>query len=113
VNSDTYGRAVKNSVLLKGWVYDYDNVVTLNVYVDGVLDGSLTGKNPHLNMYRPDLIKKYPFYPYNLLLYTGFEYTLDTTKYVDGIHQIVLETVDNAGFHNYWVQRPLVFDNPN
>lgn len=106
-------QSLKGSVLLKGWVYDYNDVVTLNVYVDGVLDGSLTGGNPKLHMYRPDLLKRYPFYPYNLLSYTGFEYTLDTTKYVDGIHQLVLETVDNAGFHNYWVQRPLVFDNLN
>ena len=104
---------LKGSVLLKGWVYDYDNVVTLNVYVDGVLDGNLTGSSPYLHMPRPDIVKKYPFYPHNLLLNTGFEYTLDTTKYVDGVHQIVLETVDLAGLHNYWVQRPFVFNNAN
>ncbi|HVN33596.1 MAG TPA: hypothetical protein VMT45_16580 [Thermoanaerobaculaceae bacterium] len=100
------------SALLKGWVYDDNYVVTLNVYVDGVLDGSLTGSNPNLHMARPDLSKKYPFY-YNLLAYSGFQYTLDTTKYVDGIHQIVLETVDQTASHNYFVQRALVFNNAN
>ncbi len=41
------------------------------------------------------------------------EYTLDTTKYVDGVHQLVIETVDYGGSDNYWVQRPLVFNNLN
>jgi hypothetical protein len=100
------------SALLKGWVYDDNYVVTLNVYVDGVLDGSLTGTNPNLHMLRTDLIKKYPFY-YTLLQHSGFQYTLDTTKYVDGVHQIVFETVDQIGFHNYFAQRAVVFDNSN
>jgi hypothetical protein len=66
-----------------------------------------------LNLPRTDLALRYPFYPTGLLANTGFEYTLDTTKYVDGVHQIVLETVDLAGLHNYWVQRAVVFDNLN
>jgi hypothetical protein len=103
---------LQGSVLLKGWVYDDNYVVTLNVYVDGVLDGSLTGTDPNLHMVRPDLSHKYPFY-YSLLQYSGFQYTLDTSKYVDGVHQIVLETVDQVGSRNYFVQRAVVFDNPN
>jgi len=105
-------QSLAGSVFLKGWVYDDNYVVTLNVYVDGVLDGTLTGINPNLHMARPDLSKKYPYY-YNLLAYSGFQYTLDTTKYVDGVHQVVLETVDQVGYHNYFVQRALVFNNPN
>jgi hypothetical protein len=99
--------------ILKGWVYDVDSVVTLNVYVDGVLDGSLTGSDPNLHIERHDLVLKYPFYPPSFLAYSGFLYSLDTTKYVDGVHQVVLETVDLGGQHNYWAQRPLVFNNPN
>jgi hypothetical protein len=106
--------SLMGNVVLQGWVYDYDQVQRLNVYVDGVLDGSLiAGAGVKLNLPRPDLAKRYPFYPFGLLANTGFEYTLDTTKYVDGVHQIVLETVDLAGLHNYWVQRAEVFDNAN
>jgi hypothetical protein len=105
--------SVSGSAVLKGWVYDDNYVVTLNVYVDGVLDGSLSGVNPNLHMLRTDLPKRYPFYPANLLLHSGFQYTLDTTKYVDGVHQIVFETVDQIGMHNYFAQRALVFDNAN
>ena len=104
---------IMGSQLVKGWVYDFNNVIKLNFYVDGVLDGSLSAPNPNLNMYRPDVQAKYPFYPYNLLLYTGFQYTLDTTKYVDGVHQLVIQSVDYNGGTNYWVQRPLVFNNLN
>ncbi len=106
-------QSTKGIQILKGWVYDFETVVTLNVYVDGVLDGSLVGSDPNLHIYRPDLLIKYPFYPRNILENSGFQYSLDTTKYVDGIHQIVLETVDMAGLHNYWVQRALVFNNAN
>ncbi len=101
------------SQLVKGWVYDYNVLVKLNFYVDGVLDGSLTTPNVNLNMYRPDVQAKYPFYPPNLLLYSGFQYTLDTTKYVDGVHQLVIQTVDQGGQTNFWVQRPIVFNNLN
>jgi hypothetical protein len=106
-------QAMTGTEILKGWVYDVDGVVTLNVYVDGVLDGSLTGTDPNLHVQRDDLVLKYPFYPPSFLQYSGFLYSLDTTKYVDGVHQLVLETVDLSSQHNYWVQRPVVFNNVN
>ncbi len=99
---------------LQGWVIEYPwGVAQLNFYVDGVLDGSLTAPNPNLNMARPDLLVAYPWLPYPKPCYAGFEYSLDTTKYVDGVHQLVIEAVDMGHGHNYWIQRPLVFDNPN
>jgi N-acetylmuramoyl-L-alanine amidase len=99
--------------LVRGWVFDVNNaVVKLNFYIDGVLDGSLVAPNANLHIYRPDVQAKYPFLPYNVLN-SGFQYTLDTTKYVDGVHQLVIQTVDGGGQSNYWVQRPLVFNNLN
>jgi len=97
---------------VSGWVYAYLGIRQLNFYVDGVLDGSLVSPNPNLNIYRPDLQTRYPWY-YNLLLHSGFQYSLDTTKYVDGIHQLVVESIDNGGAHNLWVQRPVSFNNLN
>ncbi len=102
---------MKGTYLVTGWVWDYQNVVSINVYVDGVLDGSASGSDVHL--YRPDLLVRYPWYPIYILQYAGFQYSLDTSKYVDGIHQLVLETVDASGFHNYWVQRAVSFNNLN
>ena len=104
---------VKNTVLVKGWNIDQNGLVRLNFYVDGVLDGSLVAPSDKINMLRMDVEAKYPWLPYPYSRYNGFEYNLDTAKYVDGIHQLVIESVDVAGFHNYWVQRPLVFNNAN
>lgn len=113
LESPTVMEAMQGSEVLKGWVIDFDGVVRINVYVDGLLDGSLTDTSSTLRMSRPDLVTKYPFYPAFYWATAGFEYTLDTTKYTDGVHQIVLETVDAVGGKNYWVQRPVVFNNPS
>ncbi|MBZ5588661.1 MAG: hypothetical protein LAO05_08860 [Acidobacteriia bacterium] len=106
---------MQGTELLKGWVVEAPwGVYQLNFYVDGVLDGSLTvAPGVTINMPRPDLLLTYPWLPYPYPCYAGFEYDLDTTKYVDGVHQLVIEAVDYGHGHNYWIQRPLVFDNPN
>jgi hypothetical protein len=104
---------VKNTVLVKGWNIDQNGLKQLNFYVDGVLDGSLVAPSDKILMLRMDVEAKYPWLPYPYSRYNGFEYNLDTAKYVDGVHQLVIESVDVAGFHNYWVQRPLVFNNAN
>jgi hypothetical protein len=107
-------QAMKGSELLKGWVVDLGGVVTLNVYVDGILDGSLTGAgNPNLHAQRNDVVAKFPWIPSSLTKYSGFQFTLDTTKYTDGTHQLVLETIDGSGFRAFWVQRAVSFDNLN
>jgi len=104
---------LKGIELVKGWVIDLSGVIALNVYVDGILDGGLLQGDPGLSLQRPDLEKRYPFIPWMYLEYSGFEYLLDTTKYVDGVHQLVIETVDGNTKHNYWVQRAVVFENHN
>jgi len=98
---------------VKGWVIEYNYLQVLNFWVDGVLDGSLVAPNSHLNMQRPDVVARFPWLPAYFRLYNGFEYQLDTRKYVDGVHQLVIETIDQGGFRNYWVQRPVRFDNLN
>lgn len=107
-------RDLKGTELLRGWVIDHNNgIKRLNFYVDGILDGTLVHPGPYVMMLRMDVEAKYPWLPYPWSRYNGFEYQLDTTRYVDGIHQLVIESVDYVGFHNYWVQRPLRFNNPN
>jgi len=105
---------MQGTELVSGWVVEFPyNVRQLNFYVDGVLDGSLVSPNPNLNMARPDVLAEYPWLPYPPPFYAGFQYSLNTTKYVDGVHQLVIEAVDGSGVSNYWVQRPVVFDNLN
>jgi len=100
--------------LVKGWVIDY-YVKELWVWVDGVLDGKITTgcDGVHLCIRRDDVAFKYPWLPYPNALFNGFEYQLDTRKYVDGIHTLVLETKDTANNRNFWVQREVRFNNFN
>lgn len=99
---------------VSGWVYDPDTVRIINFYVDGILDGSLIYPDPDMMIPRLDVWEtKYPFYPKMVFASSGFRYDLDTSKYVDGVHQLVIETVDAGDEHNYWVQRPVVFNNHN
>ncbi len=105
---------MKNTELVKGWVIDYNNVRRLNFYVDGILDGSLiAGSGVKINMLRMDVEAEYPWLPYPYSRNNGFEYQLDTSKYVDGVHQLIVEAVDSPGNTAYWVQRPVVFNNVN
>jgi len=106
---------MKNTELVKGWVIDFPGgVKQLNFYVDGLLDGSLiAGTGVSLKLPRPDVPLKYPWLPSPDGYYSGFEYNLDTAKYVDGVHQLVVEAIGYNGKSNYWVQRPLVFNNAN
>jgi N-acetylmuramoyl-L-alanine amidase len=105
---------MKGIELVKGWVIDLNNgVKQLNFYVDGILDGKLVAPVDKVNLLRMDVELAYPWLPYPFSRYNGFEYLLDTTKYVDGWHQLVIESIDSANYHNYWVQRGVVFNNPN
>jgi N-acetylmuramoyl-L-alanine amidase len=106
---------MKNTQLVKGWVIDFPGgVQRLNFYVDGILDGSLiAGTGVSLGLPRSDVPAKYPWLPYPDSYYSGFEYNLDTAKYVDGVHQLVIQAVGYNGGSNFWVQRPIVFNNAN
>jgi N-acetylmuramoyl-L-alanine amidase len=105
---------MKNTELVKGWVIDYNSVRQLNFYVDGILDGSLIAcPSVLINQLRLDVEAAYPWLPYPFSRFNGFEYQLDTSKYVDGVHQLIVEAVDVPGHTAYWVQRPVVFNNVN
>lgn len=98
--------------LIRGWVVEYNSLARIEFYVDGVYDGALVPGDPTFRMPRPDVELRFPWigYPHNRN--AGFEYMLDTRKYVDGTH-LAIKTVDAGGFTNYWVQRMVVFNNMN
>jgi hypothetical protein len=111
----TFMEGMRGTETVKGWVIDQNGGVRqLNFYVDGILDGSLVAAtSTMINMERPDVEAKYPWLPYPYARFNGFLYSLDTTRYVDGTHQIVIESYDVSGYHNFWVQRAVVFNNLN
>ena len=104
---------------LKGWAVDPNasagnyGITRINVYVDGVLDGSLVSGDPTLAMSSPEVRAAYPWLPSPYVDNAGFEYVLDTRKYTDGLHTIVLEAVDGLSFRGFFLQRQVIFDNLN
>lgn len=104
---------------LKGWAVDTNassgnfGITRLNFYVDGRLDGSLMIGDPTLAMASPEVRERYPWLPSPYVDNAGFEYQLDTTKYTDGLHTIVIEAVDGLSFKSFFLQRQVVFDNLN
>ncbi|HVN75167.1 MAG TPA: hypothetical protein VMT19_02540 [Thermoanaerobaculaceae bacterium] len=105
---------MQGTYVVSGWVFQIPaGVKRLNFWVDGVLDGSLAYPDSHLNMIRDDVYTLYPWLPFPSARYSGFQYSLDTTKYVDGVHQLVIEAIAWNGYDNFWVQRPMIFDNLN
>lgn len=99
--------------LLRGWVIDYNLITRLHVYVDGHYDGFIDELSGKLNLFRPDVALRYPWLPFTAVRFSGFEYSLDTSKYVDGVHTLILEAEDRGGRRTMWVQRPVRFDNLN
>ncbi len=104
---------------LKGWAIDTNTsagnfgITRLNVYVDGVLDGSLVLGDPTFAMDTPELRTRYGWLPSPYAEHAGFEYVLDTAKYTDGLHTITLEAVDGLSFRSFFLQRQVIFDNLN
>ncbi|BCW93110.1 MAG: hypothetical protein ACOY7U_10855 [Acidobacteriota bacterium] len=110
---------VKGLYTVKGWAVDTNastgnyGITRLNFYVDGILDGSLVIGDPTLAMDSPDVKALYPWLPAPYVEHARFEYVLDTSKYTDGIHTLVVEAVDGQSFKNQFIQRQVVFDNLN
>ena len=99
--------------LIRGWVVDYNSLTRIEFWVDGNFDGVLVPGDPTFRMPRPDVELRFPWIGYPHSQNMGFEYMLDTRKYVDGTHNLVIKTVDAGGHQNYWVQRMVVFNNLN
>jgi hypothetical protein len=90
------GNASGKSSLNWGWALTPNpnmiptNGSTISVYVDGVNIG-----HPAYNLYRSDIATFFPGYA-NSSGAVGY-FTLDTTKYTDGVHTISWLASDNAG----------------
>ena len=82
------GDVVSGSVLVDGWAWALPGMSTVQVFVDGNLVGTA---NYGIN--RPDLPVAFPRAPADV----GFQYSLDTTAFSNGSHDIVVKATDNNG----------------
>ena len=75
-------------VPVAGWVLDDVAVARVEVWVDGTLVGPAA-----YGLSRPDVATVYPHAPEQI----GFSYLLDTRRYANGPHQLVVRATDKAG----------------
>lgn len=73
---------------VEGWAWAISGVSSVDVFVDGARVGSATYGLP-----RPDLPIAWPGSPGN----TGYQYALDTTKLLNGLHTVVVKVTDSKG----------------
>lgn len=71
-----------------GWAFDEGSVATVDVLVDGVVDGVASYGSS-----RPDVAGVFPNAPVNI----GFSYLLETAKYSNGAHKLNIRVTDSSG----------------
>jgi hypothetical protein len=83
------GATVSGTTPVIGWAFADEVAVTkVEVLVDSTTDGQASYGQP-----RPDVPASFPESPVNV----GFSYSLDTTKYPNGLHRIYLRVTDSSG----------------
>lgn len=80
--------AVSSVVPVSGWVLDDVAVARVEVLVDGSPAGTAS-----YGLSRPDVATTYPYVPERI----GFTYSLDTRRYEDGPHKLLIRATDTAG----------------
>jgi hypothetical protein len=84
---------------VSGWALDNEDVDHIDFLMDGqIVAGSVGRGLPSTAIYgttRPDVAAAFPDVPNSL--YTGFQANIDTTKLINGIHQLAVRVTDNLG----------------
>jgi hypothetical protein len=97
------GAILAGTAVVSGWAFDDVAVARVEVLVDGVCDGvAQYGES------RPDVAQEFPnFAPAN----SGFSYSRDTTKYMNGPHTLNVRTTDSSGNVALTPNDPIVVSN--
>jgi hypothetical protein len=83
------GATVRGITPVTGWAFaDEATVTKVEILVDGSTDGQAS-----YGQSRPDVPASMPDSPINV----GFSYSLDTTKYPNGLHRIYVRVTDSSG----------------
>jgi hypothetical protein len=84
---------------VSGWALDDQDVDHIDFLMDGqIVAGSVGRGLPSTAIYgttRPDVAAAFPDVPNSL--YTGFQANIDTTKLINGVHQLAVRVTDNQG----------------
>jgi archaellum component FlaG (FlaF/FlaG flagellin family) len=82
------GDTLSGSANITGWAWALSGISSIDVFVDGSRVASAT-----YGLARPDVVSVQPGAPGD----TGFQYILDTTKFPNGIHAIIVKATDKVG----------------
>ncbi len=100
---DTPGEAgldgANGSFAVTGWAIDDNDIDHIDFLVDGqVVAGAVGRGEPSTAIYgttRPDVAAAFPDVP--LALYSGFVANIDTSQFINGIHNVSVRATDNEG----------------
>jgi hypothetical protein len=84
---------------VSGWALDNEDVDHIDFLMDGQIVAGAVGRGlPSTAIYgttRPDVQAAFPDVPNSL--YTGFQANIDTTKLINGVHNLAVRVTDNQG----------------
>ena len=86
----TGATAASGSFPLVGWALDNSGVQRIEIQVDGISVGQA-----QLLISRPDVGAIFPSFPGSA--FAGWEYQLDTTRFLNGLHEVTALVVSNTG----------------
>ncbi|MGI8385425.1 Ig-like domain-containing protein [Robertmurraya sp. P23] len=89
LESPSNGSTIKGAINVKGWVLDSSGVSKVEVFLDGKVVGTA-----QYGIARPDVHKAYPEYQNP---YSGFTYSLDTTRFINGQHTLTVKETGKNG----------------
>lgn len=89
IDSPTNGTTISGQSVVKGWFLDGSGVSKVEVLIDGKTIGTA-----QYGIARSDVAKVYPQYKNTN---SGYQYTLDTTKFTNGKHTLVVKETGRNG----------------
>jgi len=98
------GLIYADNVIASGWALDRDDVVRVEVYVDGVYQG-----NANYGLARAEITAAYPGFPDSSA--PGWQFGLNTHNVSNGQHYLQAISVDALGGRTTLGQRAFVVDN--
>jgi hypothetical protein len=96
------GATLTANANVSGWAWALPGMSSVDVFVDGAKIASAT-----YGLHRPDVVSAQPGAPSD----TGFQYSLDTTKFPNGSHAIIVKATDNAGHVATFATKQVTFAN--
>lgn len=98
------GLIYAGTVQFNGWALDWEGVNQIVILVDGEIAGAATH-----GLARPGVSALFPGYPESAA--PGWTFSLDTTKYSNGKHQLEVLVRDDVGGETYIGRREFTVDN--